>query len=160
MIDIRVFCGNLYILELFVLPFVSTTLYVNPFNNMKRLRLNEKSSILWNKRLDLFPKQKMKRLINDEILSNLDFSDFDTWVDCIKGKLATKIRNVKADRCTELLRVIHTNICGPFTPPVMGDHKYFITFIDDYSHYGFVELICEKYDYLEAFNAFKEKFEL
>ena len=42
----------------------------------------------------------------------------------------------------------------------MGGHKYVITFIDDYSHYGFVELIREKFDSLEAFKAFKAKVEL
>ena len=35
----------------------------------------------------------------------------------------------------------------------MSSHKYFITFIDDYSRYGFVELIREKSDSLEAFKA-------
>ena len=39
----------------------------------------------------------------------------------------------------------------------MGGHKYFITFIDDYSRYGFAKLIREKSDSLEAF---KEKVEL
>ena len=102
----------------------------------------------------------MVRLIKDEILSDLDSLDFDTYVDCIKGKLTAKIRNAKADRFTELLGVIHTNICGPFTPPAMGGHKYFITFIDNYSQYGFIELIREKSNSLEAFKAFKEKFEL
>ena len=67
--------------------------------------------------------------------------------------MTAKIRNVKVDRCTELLGVIYTNICGSFTPPAMGGHKYFITFIDDYSSYGFVELIREKSDSLEAFKA-------
>ena len=33
----------------------------------------------------------MKRLIIDEILPNLDFSYFDTCVDCIKGKLTAKL---------------------------------------------------------------------
>ena len=42
-----------------------------------------------------------------------------------------------------LLRIIHTDICGSFIPLTMGGHKYFITFIDDYSRYGFVELIRE-----------------
>ena len=42
----------------------------------------------------------------------------------------------------------------------MGDYKYFITFIDDYSHHGFVELIREKSNSLEAFKAFKAKVEL
>ena len=82
---------------------------------------------------------------------------FYTCVDCIKGKQTAKVRNAKIDRCTKLHGVIHIDICGPFTPPAMGGHRYFITFIDDYSHYGFVELIHEKFDYLEAF---KEKVEL
>ena len=102
----------------------------------------------------------MVRLIKDEIILDLDSSDFDTYVDCIKGKLPAKIRNAKVDRCTELLGVIHTNICGPFTPPAMGGHKYFIKFIDDYFRYGFIELIREKSNSLKAFKAFKEKFNL
>ena len=35
-----------------------------------------------------------------------------------------------------------------------------ITFIDDYSHYGFFKLIYEKSDSLEAFKVFKEKVKL
>ena len=93
----------------------------------------------------------MERLIKDGILQDLDFSDFDTFVDCIKGKLTAKVRNAKVDRFTELLGLIHTDICGPFTPPTMGGYKYFITFTDDFSRYGFVKLIREKSDSLEAF---------
>ena len=74
--------------------------------------------------------------------------------------MISKIGNAKADRFTELLGVIHTDICGSCTPPAMGGLKYFITFIDDFSRYGFVELICEKSDSLEAFKAFKAKVEL
>ena len=102
----------------------------------------------------------MERLIKVEILQDLDFSDFDTCVDCIKSKLTAKVRNATVDRCIKLLGVIHTDIYGPFTPPTMDDHKYFITFINDYSCYGFVELIREKSGSLEAFKAFKAKIEL
>ena len=55
---------------------------------------------------------------------------------------------------------IHAYICGSFTPPVIGDHKYLITFIDDHSCYGFVELILEKSDYFEAFKYFKVRVKL
>ena len=156
LIGTGVLCGNLYILELSALPYVST----NTVSSTKRLRLNEKSSIIWHKRICHISKQRMEILIKDEILPDLDFSYFDTCVDYIKGKLTTKIRNVKVDRCTELLVVIHIDICGSFTPSAMGYHEYFITFIDDYSRYGFVELIHEKSDSSEAFKAFKVKVEL
>ena len=43
--------GNVYILELSALPYVSATLTVNTASSSKRLRLNEKSSILLHKRL-------------------------------------------------------------------------------------------------------------
>ena len=91
----------------------------------------------------------MERLIKDEIITDLDFSYFNTYVDCMKGKLTAKV-----DRCTEFLRVIHTNICGSFTPSTISGHKYFIMFIDDYSLYEFVKLIYEKSYSLEAFKAF------
>ena len=39
----------------------------------------------------------MERLIKDKILPDLDFSDFDTCVDYIKGKLAAKVWNAKID---------------------------------------------------------------
>ena len=157
MIGIGILCGNLYKLELSILPYVSITLTMNNACSSKRLRLNEKYSILWHKCLGHISKQRTERLINDEILWDLDVLDFDICVDWIWGKLTGKIRNDKADRCTELLGVIHTDICGSFTPPTMGGHKYFITFIDDYSFYDFVELIRKKSNSLEALKA---KFEL
>ena len=122
LIGTTVLCGSLYILDLSALPYIFATLTVNIENSSKSLKLNEKSSIFWYKRLGHISKQRMVRLIKEEILPDLDFLDFDTCVDCIKGKLITKIRKANADRCIELLRVIHTNICRSFTPPAMGGH--------------------------------------
>ena len=94
MIGIGVLCESLYRLELSVLSFVSATLIINTASSSKRLRLNEKSSTLWHKRLGHISRQRMERLIKYEIISDLDFSNFDTCVDCIKGKLTAKVRNV------------------------------------------------------------------
>ena len=102
----------------------------------------------------------MERLVKYDILQDLQFSDFNTCVDYIKGKLTTKVRKSELNRCTNLLDLIHIDICGPFTFLAMGGFKYFITFIDDFSHYGHVDLIREKSDSLEAFKAFKARVEL
>ena len=56
--------------------------------------------------------------------------------------------------------MIHIDICGPLTPTALGGYKYFITFIDYFSRYGYVELIHEKSDSLNVFKAFKAKVEL
>ena len=89
--------------------------------------------------------------MKDGILQDLDFSDFDTCVDCIKGKMTAKVRKTKIGRCTNVLDLIHTDICRSITPLAMGGFKYFIIFIDVFSRYGHVELIREKSDSLEAF---------
>ena len=88
--------------------------------------------MLWHKRLGHISRERMERLIKDGILSSLDFSDFSTCVNCIKGKY-TKTKKKGATRTTELLDTIHTDICSLFTVPTISGHKYFITFIDDFS---------------------------
>ena len=49
----------------------------------------------------------MERLVNDEMLSKLDFSDFSTCVKCVKGKLTSKVRKDKITRCGDVLELIH-----------------------------------------------------
>ena len=52
----------------------------------KRCVMNEDSSVLWHQRLGHVSIDKIKRLVNDGVLSTLNFTDFETCVDCIKGK--------------------------------------------------------------------------
>ena len=56
--------------------------------NHKRKRGNETSSKLWHSHLGHISRGRMERLIREEILPKLDFSDLDQCVDCIKGKFA------------------------------------------------------------------------
>ena len=88
--------------------------------------------MLWHKRLGHISRKRMERLIKENILHSLDFSDFDNCIDCIKGKLTAKTRKTSSFRKEEILQLIHTNICGPITPIALGGSRYFITFIDDF----------------------------
>ena len=117
LIGTRALCGSLYRLELSNLPYVYATLNVNTASSSKRLRLNEKSYTLWHKRLSHISRQRMERLIKDEILRDPDFSYFDTYVDCVKGKLTAKVRNAKIDRCIKWLGVILKDIYGSLMSP-------------------------------------------
>ena len=46
------------------------------------------------------------------VLSTLDFADFETCVNCIKGKQTNKSKR-GAKMSTNLLEIIHTYICYP-----------------------------------------------
>ena len=88
-------------------------------------------------------KQRIQRLVLDEILEPLDLSDFEVCVECIKGK-RTNIRKLGAERAKDVLELVHTDICGPFPTTSWNGQQYFITFIDDYSRYNYLYLIHEK----------------
>ena len=98
----------------------------------------------------------MKKLVNEGVLSTLDFSNFESCVQCIKGKQTNKSKK-GAKRSTNLLEIIHIDICcldmdanGP---------KYFITFIGDYSQYMYLYLLRSKDEALGAFKVFKVEVE-
>ena len=151
--------GNLYSLSLHHGPLCDSS-SANSVVGCKHDRMNLSSFMLWHKRLGHISKQRLERLVRDGVLSNLDFSDFETCVVCLKGKITAKTRKEKIDRCGSTLDLIHTDICGPLTPTALGCHKYFITFTDDFSRYGYVQLIHEKSDSINVFKAFKAKVEL
>ena len=92
------------------------------------------------------------------ILDSLDFADFENCTNCIKGK-QTNTRRFGANRATNVLQLIHTDICRPFPTLSWNGQQYFITFIDDFSRYGYLYLIHEKSQSLEVFKLFKVEVE-
>nr|CAN80727.1 hypothetical protein VITISV_033737 [Vitis vinifera] len=151
--------GNLYSLSLHHGPLCDSS-SINFVVGCKRARMNLSSSMLWHKRLGHISRQRLERFVRNGVFSNLDFSNFETCVVCLKGKMTDKTRKWKIYRCGSTLDLIHTDICGPLTPPTLEGYKYFITFIDVFSRYGYVELIYEKSDPLNVFKTFKDKVEL
>ena len=59
----------------------------------------------------------------------------------------------------ELLEVIHSDICGPLRTKTHRGMKYFITFIDDYSRYGYTYLLKHKSEAIEKFRHYKTEVE-
>ena len=70
----------------------------------------------------------------------------------MKGKL-TKTKKNGTTRSQNLLEIVHTDISGPYSSTLCGN-KYFITFIVDFSRYGYVFFIKEKPNALEMFKIF------
>ena len=58
---------------------------------IKRKLTNENSSMLWHMRLGHILNHRIQRIVLEEILDPLDFSDFQVCIECIKGK-QTNIR--------------------------------------------------------------------
>ena len=125
---------------------------------IKRSLMNENSIWLWHRRLGHISIERIKRLVNDGVLKSLDFTNFGTCVDCIKGKQTNKTTK-GAKRSSEILEIIHTDICGPFPTPCLNGQRYFISFIDDHTRFMFLYLLNDKAEALNAFKTYKVEVE-
>jgi len=96
--------------------------------------------------------------MSEGILDSLNFSDLNIGIECIKGK-QTKHKRLGANRSSGVLELIHTNICGSFSMASWNGQRYFISFIDDYSCYGYLYLIHEKSESLDTFKIYRNEVE-
>ena len=91
LIGTAILFGKLYCLSLHHGP-LSDSSSINSVVGCKHIRMNLSSSMLWHKRLGHISRQRLERLIRDSVLSNLDFSNFETCVFCLKRKMTAKTR--------------------------------------------------------------------
>lgn len=57
------------------------------------------------------------------------------------------------------LFAVHTDVCGPITPSTFDNKNYFVTFIDEFTHYTTVYLISRKSDVFTFLKDFVAKSE-
>jgi hypothetical protein len=103
----------------------------------KRKRIDDVSSKLWHSRLGHISRGRIERLVKELFLPPLEFSYFEQCIDCIKGKYIKQIKK-NAKRSAVILEIIHTDICDTFSIASVDGYDSFITFTDDYSHYGYI----------------------
>ncbi|KAK8669977.1 hypothetical protein V6N13_104744 [Hibiscus sabdariffa] len=63
----------------------------------------------------------------------------------------------KGERASDLLGLIHSDVCGPMNTQARGGFHYFITFTDDFSRYGYIYLMRHKSEALEKFKEFRNE---
>jgi hypothetical protein len=101
----------------------------------------------------------MECLIKKEIFAPLDFSNLGHCIECIKRKYIKHIKKIGATRSSGVLEIIHTDICGSFNVKSVNGFNSFITFTDDFSRYGYIYPIHERFKALDKFKIFKPEVE-
>nr|GEW11242.1 hypothetical protein [Tanacetum cinerariifolium] len=100
------------------------------------------------------------RLLQQEgLLRSTDDESFDQCVSCLSSKMTRKSFPHRPERATDLLGIIHTDVCGPLRHVSRQGASYFITFTDDYSRYGYIYLLKPKHEVFETFKVFKKEVE-
>jgi hypothetical protein len=83
----------------------------------------------------------MRRALRD---SMRNFESFDTCESCLLGKMAKASFTGLSERASDLLGLVHTNVCGSMSSVARGGFQYFITITNDFSRYGYIYLMRHK----------------
>lgn len=118
--------------------------------------VTENDTYLWHQRmghLNFMDVSKIPQCTSGVKLSPL--KENVTCISCIEAKQTRQSFPSEGSRATELLEVIHSDVCGPMQTASLGGARYFVTFIDDFSRKVFVYPIKSKAEVLEKFTEFK-----
>src|SRR3990170_8484427 len=115
--------------------------------------------ILWHCRLGHIGVKRMKKLHADGLLESLDYESFDAREPCLMGKMTKTPFSGTMERATDLLEIIHTDVCGQMSVEARGGDRYFLTFTDDFSRYGYIYLMKHNSETFEKFKEFQSEVE-
>lgn len=112
----------------------------------------------WHRRLGHLNVRDMKEAIRNGTIRGLELSEipkeqFECEI-CEKGKMSRTPFPKKSERKTELLEIIHSDVCGPMRTESNGKAKYFVEFIDDYSRWCVVKFLQRKSEVFEETKQF------
>ena len=76
--------------------------------------------------------------------NDLIMNHFDACEPCLMGKMTNTPFSGTMERATDILEIIHTDVCSPMSVEARGGYRYFLTFTDDLSRYGYIYLMKHK----------------
>ncbi|KAJ9567534.1 hypothetical protein OSB04_003500, partial [Centaurea solstitialis] len=123
----------------------------------KRSKDIEDQTYLWHCRLGHINKKRVELLLKRGFLGTFDFKPFDNCESCLSDKMTKEPFNKDNERASDLLEIVHTDVCGPFSHEARGGYQYFITFTDDFSRYGYVYLMRHKSESFEKFREYQNE---
>ena len=123
--------------DLFLLNLDSSDTHIHSVETKRYKFNNDSATYLWHCRLGHIGVKRMKKLHTDGILESLDYESLGTCEPCLMGKMTKTLFFRTMERATDLLEIIHTDVCGPMNVEARGGYLHFLTFIDDLRRYGY-----------------------
>lgn len=115
------------------------------------------NSMLWHRRLGHISFGSLNKLKNG-MASGLNFPNADTngkCEICVMGK-CQRLPFKDSETCTtEVLQLVHSDLCGPIEVKSIAGSRYMLTFLDDYTHKVFVYFLKAKDEVFSCFKTFK-----
>ena len=116
------------------------------------------TSYLWHLRLGHIGHGGLSTIVTKGYGIGINLASVSQWEmcnGCALGK-QTRVSFMKSapHHAKHVLEVIHSDVCGPMQTPTFSGKRYFVTFIDEKSHYCVVYLLQNKSEVADKFANF------
>lgn len=108
----------------------------------------------WHRKLGHLGKSNLKKL--SKMSEGMNFSDenCDNCETCIKSSHSRDPFKSHLPEAKRPLEIVHTDVCGPIQTETHDNKKYFVTFLDDFTHYCQAALVSSKSEVAEVTKQF------
>ena len=118
----------------------------------------ETKESIWHRRFGHLGIQNLQRLAREKLVDGFDFDvseQLDFCEMCAEGKHHRSHFPTSCRRAKEPLELVHSDVCGKVNAKSLGGAEYFLTFIDDFTHYTWVYVLNKKSDVFKCFVEWK-----
>ena len=138
--------GNLYHLEHRMEP---QSINVGETNSKERL---------WHRRYGHLGEQNLKKIAREKLVRKFNYDtskEVGFCETCISGKHQRIPFSSSTTQTTEVLELVHSDVCGKMREKSLGGCEYFLTFTDDKSRYTWVYILKTKDQVFDCFRTWK-----
>lgn len=112
----------------------------------------------WHARLGHIGVDSMRSMVKKKLVVGIPEIEVEreTCASCLMGKQTRSVfPQTSKYRASQVLELIHGDLCGPITPSTPTRNRYIFVLIDDFSRYMWTILLKEKGEAFEKFRKFK-----
>ena len=119
-------------------------------------KVSRMGSPLWHNRLGHLSEENLKKIKVIQVQGKQD----EDCESCCEGKMKRlQFPSGEGEKATKLLERIHSDVVGPISPNTLGQVRWFVTFIDEFSRFATVFLMKNNSEVFEKFKLFKNRVE-
>ena len=111
------------------------------------------SLALWHTRLGHASSSQVQQLASRGLLGSLSTENFDC-VSCQLGKQPILPFNSSESISTDIFDLIHSDVLGLSSIYSIGGFRYFVVFVDDYTHYSWIFNMKHHSELLQVYSNF------
>ena len=139
-------------------------LYYLSFNQLPHVQVKvntvkKSNKIVWHQRFGDLSERNLQRLAKESLVDRLDYhvsKSIGFCETCVNGKIHRRRFPTTGRKQGEYPQsLIHSDVCGKVNVRTLGGAEYFVTFIDDKTHFTWVYVLKHKHEVFQKFVEWK-----